>query len=261
VSGLAHVRAGDGPRAVVLRHGFHGSARNLTTLARTLTASDPSLGVVAFDLTGHGASPPLPPNADSGTLAADVLAAADALRLARPLALVGHSLGGRVALRAALREPGAIASVTLLDVPPGPLTDGGGVAAVVDALRRTPEMARTRGEARAHLVADGVSPAIAEWLLLNLAPSDGGYRWRIDREALAALHARIAREDLWPAVEGLRAYAVRCLRGAASGYVSAGDARRLEAAGCPVVTIDGADHFLHVERPEETAAAILVGLH
>jgi esterase len=260
VSGLAHLRAGDGPRAVVLLHGFLGSARNLTTLARMLAASDPSLGIVAFDLPGHGASPPLPPKADSDTLAADVLVAADVLHLARPLAFVGHSLGGRVALRAALREPGAIGSVTLLDIPPGPLTDRGGVAAVVDALRRAPEAARTRGEARAHLVAGGMSPAIAAWVVLNLTPADGGYRWRIDREALAALHVRITGEDLWPAVEGPRAYAVRCLRGGASAYVSARDARRLEAAGCPVVTIDGADHFLHAERPEETAAAILDGL-
>jgi hypothetical protein len=106
-----------------------------------------------------------------------------------------------------------------------------------------------------------VATAIAEWLVLNLEPAGGGYRWRIDRDALAALHARVGPEDLWPAVEGRHAYTVRCVRGAASSYVGAGDARRLEAAGCPVVTISGADHFLHAERPRETAAAVWAGLH
>jgi len=259
VSVLAHVRAGDGPRPVVLLHGFLGSARNLSTLARTLAERDPRLGVVALDLTGHGASPPLPPGADSTTLARDVLATTRALELAEPLSIVGHSLGGRVALRAALLEPTALAAVIFLDVAPGPLPEAG-IARVLDAVRRAPARVTTRGQARAHLVADGVPAMLADWLLLNLEPAGGGYRWRIDREALAALHARIVGEDLWPAVEGRRAYALRCIRAGASGYVTEADARRLEAAHCPVVTIPGADHFLHAERPRETAEAVLAGL-
>ena len=243
----------------MLLHGFLGSARNLTTLARALTERDPTRGVVMLDLTGHGASPPLPPGADSATLAADVLATVRALGLAEPLALVGHSLGGRVALRAAQVEPGVVSSLTLLDIAPGPLR-AAGVDAIVDVLRRAPETVATRSVARAHLVAGGAPLPIAEWLTLNLEPAGDGYRWRIDREALAALHARVVREDLWPAVETSRAYRVRCIRGGASSYVDEAAVRRLEAAGCPVVTIEGADHFVPAERPRETAAAILDGL-
>jgi len=247
VSVLAHVRAGDGPRPVVLLHGFLGSARNLSTLVRMLVERDPRLGVVALDLTGHGASPPLPPGADSTTLARDVLATTRALELAEPLSIVGHSLGGRVALRAALLEPTALAAVIFLDVAPGPLPEAG-IARVLDAVRRAPARVTTRGQARAHLVADGVPATLADWLLLNLEPAD------------AMRHARIVGEDLWPAVEGRRAYAPRCIRAGASGYVTEADARRLEAANCPVVTIPGADHFLHAERPRETAEAVLAGL-
>ena len=76
----------------------------------------------------------------------------------------------------------------------------------------------------------------------------------------AALHTRIAAEDLWPAVESPHDYAVRCIRGGASGYVSDADARRLQAAGCPVVTVDGAGHFLHAERPDAVADAVLASL-
>jgi len=117
-----------------------------------------------------------------------------------------------------------------------------------------------RAEARARLVGDGLSPALAEWLLLNLESGDGGYHWKIDRRALAALHTRIAAEDLWPAVEGPRDYRVQCVRGGASGYVSDADAWRLQAGGCPVVTVDGAGHFLHAERPEAVADAVLAFL-
>lgn len=256
---LAHARAGSGPRALVLLHGFLGAARNVATLARELSAREPALGVVALDLTGHGDSPPLPPEADAATLARDVLATVRGLELTEPVALVGHSLGGRVGLRAALLEPAALSSVTLLDIAPGPMHDTA-VASVVEILRQAPELVATRGQARAHLLGKGMAPAIAEWLTLNLAPAEGGYRWRVDREALARLHARVAPEDLWPAVERPHAYRVRCVRAAASPYVGEADARRLDAAGCPVVTIRDTDHFLHAARPRETAEAILAGL-
>jgi esterase len=257
---LAHQRSGTGKRPLVLLHGFLGSARNLATLARGLAARRGELDVVAFDLTGHGASPPLPPAADTATLATDVLTSARALGLGVPLLLVGHSLGGRVALRAAALEPGAISSVTLLDVAPGPLDTGDGTERVLEAVRRAPDTFAGRGEARAVLVTAGLAAELADWLLLNLAPAGDGYRWRVDRRALADLHARIAREDLWPVVEGPRAWTLRCVRGGASPYVSERDARRLEAASCPVVTIDGAGHFLHAERPQEVLDAVAEGL-
>lgn len=259
MTALAYQRASDGSRQLVLLHGFLGSARNLSTLARGLADRGRDLGVVALDLTGHGASPPLPPGADSATLAGDVLATVRALGLATPLAIVGHSLGGRVALRAALLDPAVLTSITLLDIPPGPLPVGGEVGRVLEALRQAPERVTTRGEARTHLVAAGLAPVLAEWLVLNLEPIADGYRWRVDRQALAALHERIVAEDLWPAVERPRKYAVRCIRGGASAYVSADDVRRLQAAGCPVVTIEGAGHFLHAERLSAVLDAVAAG--
>ncbi|HVQ77182.1 MAG TPA: alpha/beta fold hydrolase, partial [Candidatus Binatia bacterium] len=107
---LSHRRHGAGPSPVLLLHGFLGSGRNLGGLARRLAAGDPGLSVITLDLTGHGSSPPLPSGAhaapggaDLAMLAGDVLATADALGLRAPVPIVGHSLGGRVALRAASR--------------------------------------------------------------------------------------------------------------------------------------------------------------
>jgi pimeloyl-ACP methyl ester carboxylesterase len=244
----------------VLLHGLLGSARNLSTLARLLSTRNPDLTVVALDLPGHGASPPLPPDADADLLAREVLTTVRTLGLTEPLRLIGHSLGGRVALALARREPTAVAAVALLDIAPGPLPASGEVARVLEILLRAPATVATRAEARAWLVDAGLSAPLADWLLLNLESADGGLRWKVDRSALAALHARIAPEDLWPAVESPRAYAVGCVRGGASAYVSDADARRLQAAGCPVTTIEGAGHFLHAERPEEVVDAVLASL-
>lgn len=256
---LAHRRAGDGPRPVLLLHGFLGTARNLATLARRLAERDPALSVFALDLTGHGSSPPLPPGADLATLARDVLASARTLRLGRSLRLVGHSLGGRVALRAGLLDPEVIERIVLLDISPSPVavTEPAGLLA---RLLAAPATAASRDVFRAHLAAGGIPDDLVEWLLLNLTHEAGGYRWRIDRAALADLHARSNAEDLWPAVEGARPYRVSCIRGARSPYVSEADARRLEAAGCPVETLDRAGHFLHVDRPIEVTERLLARL-
>jgi esterase len=244
----------------VLLHGLLGSARNLATLARGLTERRPDLAVVALDLTGHGASPPLPARADTATLAADVLASARRLALASPLTIVGHSLGGRVALQAAALDPGTVARVTLLDIAPGPLDHDPGITAVLAAVVGAPDTFESRGQARTVLTAAGLAPALADWLLLNLESGADGYHWRVDRRALAELHAGVLREDLWPLVERPRSWTLRCVRGGASPVVSEHDARRLQAAGCPVVTIEGAGHFLHVERPRAVLDAVTAGL-
>jgi pimeloyl-ACP methyl ester carboxylesterase len=257
---LAHQRTGSGTRPLVLLHGFLGSARNLATLARGLAERRRDVDVLAFDLPGHGASPPLPPAPDSATLASDVLTSARALGLSAPLTLIGHSLGGRVALRAAALEPAMISGVVLLDIAPGPLDTGDATERVLAALLRAPDTFAGRREARTSLVTAGLAPALADWLVLNLEAAGDRYRWRVDRRALADLHARIAREDLWPVVESPRAWVLRCVRGGASPYVKERDARRLEGAGCPVVTIEGAGHFLHAERPQAVLDAVVTAL-
>jgi esterase len=259
VSELFYTRVGHGPRPLALLHGFLGSGRNLATLARGLAGGGPQYSVYVFDLPGHGSSPPLSPQADLGTLARALLAAARALDRA-PWTLVGHSLGGRLALKAALMEPAAVAHPTVLDITPSALPPGGETARVVAALVAAPETAPSRETFRAWFTRAGLAPALTDWLLLNLARDGDRLRWRIDRQALAALYPRINAEDLWPAVESRGGGGVHVVRGSLSSYVSDADCRRLEAAGVRVDTIDGAGHFVHVDRPAETLDRILKGL-
>lgn len=260
MSELAHTHLGDGPRPLALLHGFLGSARNLGTLARGLAAGAPDYSVYAFDLPGHGDSPPLAADADLASLARAVLGAVRRLHSSASWTFVGHSLGGRVALQILLLEPAPLAHTTLLDITPSALPPGGETARVVEALVGAPERASTRQEFRAWFTRAGLSASITDWLLLNLTRDGDGLRWRIDRQALAALYPRINAEDLWPAIEARGSGGVHVLRGSLSSYVSDADCRRLDAAGVRVDTIDGAGHFLHVDRPAETLDRILKGL-
>src|SRR5947208_9520140 len=111
---LAAVERGTGPPLAIL-HGLFGSGRNWATIAQRLAAHH---RVVALDLRNHGISP----WADGMTypeLAEDVLATMSALGYQR-FALIGHSLGGKAAMTAALSHGDALQRLVVVDIAPVP---------------------------------------------------------------------------------------------------------------------------------------------
>ena len=91
---------------LVLIHGFAGTGRAWDPVLERLDAQ--TYRAVAPDLRGHGAAGAARP-VSFATCAADVLAAASA-----PLTLCGYSLGGRIALHAALAAPERVARLVLV---------------------------------------------------------------------------------------------------------------------------------------------------
>jgi len=248
---LASSTVGTGNNRTLVLHGLMGSGRNLHSFARKLTEADPTRSFELVDLAGHGNSPPLPPGATLASLGRDVLDTAEAVDAAEPFDLIGHSLGGRVALAAAGEAPHRVRSVTLLDISPGPLDgDATGSRRVLDVLVGAPAHAASREEMRAHLQATGLSSGLVEWLLTNLRPDNGGYGWRIDARALDEPYDRLNRTDLWPVVEA-RAHPITCIRGGRVRYVTDEDVERLRANGARVFTLEGAGHYLHVDALDE----------
>ncbi len=250
---LAHTITGDGPHAVLLLHGFLGSGRNLSTLARRWSAADPSLRIILPDLTGHGTSPPLPPHADLTTLAQDALALVHALGVVPHW--VGHSLGGRVALQARLLDPAAVPRITLLDIAPGALPAGDGV---VETLVDAPDHAPDRATIHAFLTARGIPEGIAQWLMMNLTRDNTGVRWNVDRQALLRLRFTGNTQDLWPAVESGGGN-ITVIRGGDSGYVRDEDVERLQRAGIVTHTLQNAGHFIHMDAPDALLQLLLSG--
>lgn len=130
---LRYLKQGEGGQPVVLIHGFAGSLDswlfNQAELAQRRA-------VYALDLPGHGLS-----SKDVGDGSLDMLIGAlqhwlDALSLSR-IHLVGHSLGGAVALGAALRSPDRVRSCTLIaSAALGPEIDADYIEGVVESSRR-----------------------------------------------------------------------------------------------------------------------------
>lgn len=107
---LSYLKAGTDGRAMLLIHGFASDARSwgLNQPAWAANAT-----VYAIDLPGHGL---LPAKAFGGLdrLAEIVLAAMDVLSSEYPLHIVGHSMGGAIALRTAALAPDRVRALSLI---------------------------------------------------------------------------------------------------------------------------------------------------
>jgi pimeloyl-ACP methyl ester carboxylesterase len=116
---VAYEDHGAGEQPLVLVHGFTGFRHDFASQLDELAQYG---RVLAPDLRGHGDSGRTgdPSSYSFEQLTGDLLGLLDALGIER-CDLLGHSMGGMLALRATLRAPERIGSLVLMDTAPGPL--------------------------------------------------------------------------------------------------------------------------------------------
>ena len=241
---LASTEFGDGPALIIL-HGLFGSARNWSTIARRLAESH---RVIALDLRNHGDSP------WAGTMtyaemADDVAEFIAAAGLDRPNVL-GHSMGGKVAMTLALGRDVALGALIVVDIAPVPYD--GGFGDYVEAMSAVDlRSVERRADADAALADTVDDPALRAFLLQNLIARDGSYVWRINLPAIGAGLPQLS--DFGPAGPGSAfAGAALFIAGGRSRYVAAehhATIRRL-FPGAEISVLDGAGHWPHAEQPE-----------
>jgi pimeloyl-ACP methyl ester carboxylesterase len=255
-SPLRYAIGGSGPR-LVLVHGLGGTIENWRAIAPALAQR---YRVLVPDLPGHGHSAALPEARDIDALAQAVIAIHETEGLA-PAAWVGHSLGGLVALRAAVVRPRAVRGIVLAAAAGiGSSTRAAQVTLAIDALLQPGKAiapfrrswSRSRLGRRAVFGwwgvadADALEPEAAEAFLVGPAHHTN------TRQAGRALLATDARAEL-----DRVACPCLCLWGASDRWVKVEDgieyARRLRA---PLRTIAGCGHLLIGERPDACLAAI-----
>lgn len=243
--------ASDGLPPVVLLHGLFGSARNWGQHQKTLAAGGRQ--VIAMDLRNHGESPH-GSVASYGTMADDVAETLADMGVTC-CRLLGHSMGGKVAMRLALSHPDLLARVIVADIAPRTYVHGN--AALVQAmlaLQLTPDM--TRAEASAAL-AEGIPDAmIRAFLLLNLRLGNAQpYGWRI---GLAEIAEAMPVIEGWEPVVGRYDGPALFITGGRSHYVpedAKPDIRRLFPSA-QFAVLENAGHWLHVDDPAGFIAAI-----
>jgi esterase len=240
---LHYQELGSGPPLVIL-HGLFGSAANWRAVARGLAGR---YRVILADLRNHGASPHAP-SMDYRDQAADVGALLHSLGLERA-SLIGHSMGGKVAMTLALTAPERVERLVVVDIAPvryPPSHDR-----FVRAMRDLDLSAVTRrADAEHELEADVPDLQVRQFLLQNLISREGRWRWRLNLDALAAERDAIyGFPDLDDSRYHLPALFVA---GEQSDYVGEATHERIRTL-FPAAVIDvvpGAGHWVHAEQPD-----------
>lgn len=171
---------GEGNPPLIIIHGLLGSSRNWLTVGRELAKQ---YEVFAVDLRNHGDSPHAEAM-DFATLAADLEAFMDARGLEHA-ALLGHSLGGKVAMRFACAHPERTDALIVVDIAPRAYEPHN--QRDFEAMLALPaDKMISRKDAEAFLAEYVMDWAQRQFLLTNLKRNEGGegFAWTINLQGL-----------------------------------------------------------------------------
>ena len=230
--------------SLVLMHGLLGSSRNWITIGRALQKS---YDVFALDLRNHGTSPH-----EESMRWSELVGDLDAFFEGEGLneaVVMGHSLGGKVAMRFACKFPERVRQLVIVDI-----------AAKAYSPHLDNEFRAMKSIAVSELcnrkeAETALEPFIADWahrqfLLTNLVrdESTGGFRWQINVEALHASlpHIRQSSITLEHRYEG----PTLLVRGELSSFIVDGDAQAMSTCFPKLreVVVPFAGHNVHIEN-------------
>jgi pimeloyl-ACP methyl ester carboxylesterase len=166
---------------LVLLHGGIGNGAMFGALMPALSASR---RVITVDLQGHGGTADVDRPLRPETMADDVAALIEHLGLPRA-DVMGYSLGGLVALRAAIQHPQRVRRLVLVSV--GFRRDGSHPEVVESMDRFSPEMADMLAQSPLYEGYARLAPRVEDWPVLIAKTSEVlkyDYDWTADVERL-----------------------------------------------------------------------------
>jgi len=236
---------------VLLAHGLFGSGKNLGGLARRLAETR---RVISVDMRNHGDSFH-DPDHSYAALAGDL---AEVIGAEGGRAdVVGHSMGGKSAMMLALTRPALVRKLVVLDIAPYAYSHS--QTALIDAMEAVDLDGLKLRSAADRLLAEHVAePGVRAFLLQSLDLKSDPPRWKFN---LQALREQMPALVGWPGDATPRGFdgPALFLAGAESDYCSpaAVEAVRNYLPQAQIRFFEGAGHWLHADRPAETAEAVV----
>ena len=238
---------------LVLLHGLFGSADNWLGVAPSLAEK---FHIFIPDLRNHGSSPHSL-EMDYSLMAADVEEFFCRHNL-QNASVLGHSMGGKVAMQFALSFPARVKKLIVVDMAPrayAPAHEHIFAALLALDLIKF----QTRSQIEAALAAEIPSLNLRRFLLKNLGRNgDGAFQWKMNLRGVAENYPRLgeALASLTPFT-----HPTQFIRGGQSDYIRAADeAEILRLFPKAIIeTIPTANHWVHAEAPAEFLRLVLGG--
>jgi len=242
---------GEGQPAIIL-HGLFGQSDNWVTVGRRIADQ---FHVFIPDQRNHGQSPHTPVHSFPA-MADDLSEFIEEHEIVNPI-LIGHSMGGKVAMTYALENPGKVKKLVIIDISPRKYPERVIHTQVISQMMSIDlEKPFTRGEVEKLLDERIPDTRIRMFIMKNLYYKlHGRLAWRLNLEAINQ-----SMELLFDGINSENKYKGPTLfiRGGNSDYVLDSDFPLIKKLFPEAVikTIDGATHWVHADAPEELCALL-----
>jgi len=241
---------GEGSPLIIL-HGIFGTSDNWQTFGKQL-AND--YQVFLIDLRNHGLSPHSD-TFDYPSMAEDLQQFIQQHQLGTPVVL-GHSMGGKVAMFYAVKYPGQLSKLVVVDIAPRsyPVHH----QHILEAMSSVNLSAvASRGEVEEQLEPHLPDWGVRQFIMKNLKREDDNtFSWKLN---LSSIRENI--ENVGVAVEAPRPVIkpVLFVRGEKSDYIRSEDEGLIHKIfpEAQLVTIEEAGHWVHAEQPQELYEALM----
>ena len=238
-----HYGAGE---PLVILHGLFGSSKNWQSLAKQFAEL---FTVYTVDLRNHGASFH-DDKMNYSVMAEDVIQFMESLDI--PLCrLLGHSMGGKVAMILANSNPNRVSKLVVADIAPVAYQHHhNGLLEPIMALPLVD--IDSRASADAALKPAIPDPMLRGFLLQNLAREGDCWRWKVNWAAIR--HHMSDLTDFPMPDNGWRIdIPTLFMRGENSDYIGAAETAEIEShfSDARIETLEQAGHWLHAEQPQK----------
>ncbi len=234
-------------KPVIILHGLFGQSDNWVSVARRIAGQ---FSVFIPDQRNHGQSPHSPLQSYPA-MSDDLLEFIEEHQLGKAI-LIGHSMGGKVAMTFALEHPEKVDKLVIVDISPRKYPERNIHTRVISQmLSINLETTSSRTEIERFLETRITEERIRMFILKNLYyKMPGKLAWRLNIEAISQsmdlLFDKISAESQYPG-------AALFIRGGKSDYVADEDMELIRGLfpQAMLKTISGASHWVHADAPEE----------
>jgi pimeloyl-ACP methyl ester carboxylesterase len=238
---LLHYKSFGEGKPLIILHGFLGSLDNWQSIAKELAAN---YQVFILDVRNHGKS--FHDNKhDYPSMEEDIYYFIDHLGLSE-VTLLGHSMGGKIAMAFALKYPLLVSNLIVVDIAPKIYQPGH--EDILHALSKVnPKELKSRQEAVDIISTYIYDPLVVQFLLKNLDRlGDGSFGWKMNLPVLIDQY----KEMLDFPSKGLFEGPTLFLKGEKSDYILPSDEPIMHQyfPKAKIVSVKNAGHWVHAEN-------------